>query len=322
MAISDLLSSISKKYLRRFGPNKYTNTIFTCTKDEDPYALEWICYHYLLGFTNVVIITNNNSDKSVELFRRLKTRYEWFDYIDHHVGPDRTPGIESYRLLIEYIRKNGVRGHGCLCDIDEFLVLEVDDSISQLWNRFEGVDVVGINWRIFGSSGALTRENGLVIERFTRCAPDAARIHREFKSLFKVDGNLVRINNHYPTYADADRRIYVHADGLPMNPELLRNHPYSRYSRPSFGIAQFNHYIIKSREEFEQKRKRGRLTRSLLETVGSEDRYTEQFFRSTDLNQIIDERAKARAPQVRSMMETIYGECSLADLFERGHIGL
>ena len=49
------------------------------------------------------------------------------------------------------------------------------------------VAALGINWRMFGSSGRIEPGNGLLIERFLRCNEPDANINRHIKSVVKPE---------------------------------------------------------------------------------------------------------------------------------------
>jgi len=297
------------------------NTIVCSAKNEAPYIIEWMAYHYLIGFNNVLVVTNDNTDCSLELYNRLKA-IEGFDFIPHEVAPGDVPGVAAYRLAVEYLLRNQMFGYAAVCDPDEFLWLDKDINIGDFFGRYPDADVIGVNWRLFGSSGHLLRTNNIVVERFKHCAPVSAPIHVEFKSVFRVDKDLKSINPHYPTYGGEKSRKYVHANGEPMDERVTKEHPYTRHSKSSFGVAQFNHYLVKSREEFDLKMKRGRLSQSLEKTTGSQNRYTDDFFSKMDFNEVVDSRISNYAPAIRSAMEKIYLKCRLRDLFEPSFIGL
>jgi len=73
-------------------------------------------------------------------------------------------------------------------------------------------------------------------------------------------------------------------------------------------VGQYNHYILKSREEYLRKRARGR------GTVTADDptkhaKYSDRFFEIHDQNQMIDDSAARKAALVREERARLRGLC-------------
>ena len=124
--------------------------IVVVAKNEGVYLHEWLAYHKLLGFDEILIYDNDSTDGSTELLGELRghelaTPTEW------HVEADVSPQIAGYTHALERLGPDF--GWVAFIDLDEFLVLPQHETIGDFVADFERPDALGINWKNFGSSG-------------------------------------------------------------------------------------------------------------------------------------------------------------------------
>ena len=132
-------------------------------------------------------------------------------------------------------------------DLDEFMVISDGGLIGDLLHGFEpDVSAIAINWRIFGSAGLTEQDDRPVTERFTRASRRDHPTNRHIKTI-AVAADLYAINAHRALLM---RGRYVDGAGQDIDP----GHGFAevRHDR-----VQINHYVLKSRREFEEKRLRG-----------------------------------------------------------------
>jgi hypothetical protein len=137
---------------------------------EAPYLIEWIAYHRALGIKLFLLGDDGGDDGTSELLQKLHhhgviVRVDWI-------------GQKNFQLAFNHqaIKQIGKFAVGLfLIDVDEFIrPLDGATSIeasAQSWMADDSVGAVAINWAIYGSSGREEPREGLVIERFTRRAP-------------------------------------------------------------------------------------------------------------------------------------------------------
>jgi hypothetical protein len=188
-------------------------------------------------------------------------------------------------------------------DIDEFLLLKEHDSIQDLLEAFANPQVVSFNWRIFGSSGQNEYADDLVVSRFTACAPEHHPVNRTFKSIWRNTVQVVNNGPHRPHF----RTFRTQSAGCIRQPRRwarIYRWSFARGpvpNRPTYGpyldIAQINHYVVKSRSEFEEKKVRGRGWKAGGESQGA--RHTNAFFIEYDRNEVVDNLAASRSSEVR-----------------------
>lgn len=250
-------------------------TLCAIARNEGPYLLEWIAHHRLIGVERIVIYSNESDDGSDDLLARLAT----LGIIDYRIWPGvegRSSQIAAYQDAIVRCETRWI----AFLDLDEFLNLKSDDSIGDFLTRFPAdVSAIGLNWRLFGSAGRTKKEPGLIMERFIRAAPRDHGFSRQTKTIavaadiYKVTAHRVRLMH--------GRGRYVDAAGAPLDPGR-------GFAPVNHGLIQVNHYVLKSREEFESKRARG----SALRAVGDPTKFTHRdgdYFKDHDRNEELDE---------------------------------
>lgn len=248
-------------------------TLCAIARNEGPYLIEWIAYHRLIGIDHIVLYSNDSDDGSDALLARLAA----LGLIDYRPWPGvegRSSQLSAYQDAIVRCESRWI----AFLDLDEFLNLKNDASIGEFLARFDGdVAAIALNWRLFGSSGRIEHEAGLVTERFTRASPPDHPFSRQTKTIamaseiYKVAAHRVRLM----------RGRYVDASGAALDPGR-------GFAPVCHELVQVNHYVLKSRAEFEQKRRRG----SGLRAVGDPMKFTHRdgsYFDDHDRNEVIDD---------------------------------
>ena len=220
-------------------------TVCAIVKDERPYLIEWVAYYRLLGFDRILLYSNDCSDGTDRLLDAMQAA----GLIEHHQWPSRpgqAPQTSAYEDALERCETRWI----LFVDADEFLRLIDDRDIHQFLARFsQDVSAVAMSWRVFGSAGLTRFEPAPVIERFTRAAPRDHPSNRHVKSM-AVAAHVTAVGPHGVTLSQGR---YVMPNGVDITLE------HGGFVRPPrYRVAQINHYIVKSRAEFEAKRRRGR----------------------------------------------------------------
>ncbi|KKC24002.1 hypothetical protein WP12_21810 [Sphingomonas sp. SRS2] len=248
-------------------------TLCSIARNEGPYLVEWIAFHRLMGFERIIIYSNDSDDGSDDLLDRLAA----CGLIEHRIWP----GVEGRSSQISAYQDATVRCETrwiAFLDLDEYLNLKDDASIGGFLARFDpDVAAIALNWRLFGSAGLIDHAPGLLTERFTRASPLDHPFSRQIKTI-AVASEIYRITAHRVRLM---RGRYADASGAPLDPG--RGFAPVRYER-----VQVNHYVLKSRAEFERKRSRG----SGLRAVGDPMKFTHRdgsYFDDHDRNETVDD---------------------------------
>jgi hypothetical protein len=120
-------------------------------------------------------------------------------------------------------------------------------DVNLVLRQYEKYGGLGLNWRMFGSSGHLTRPKLPVAEAYTACFP----ADHDGNNHVKAIGNTWHIKRF--SQADPHSIELINATAHPMVNEL--GQPYSGpfTKTPSFTKIALFHYVTKSGDEFAQK---------------------------------------------------------------------
>ena len=289
-----------------------TKTVITTFKNEAPYILEWVAHYRTLGFDNIIVYTNDCSDGTNRILRRLEELGE-VTFRINHVG---AAGIHRSALR-QARRLDAVKASDWLfvCDIDEFLNIHVgnhriDDLIAA---SDPGVDAIAIPWKIFSNNGRSVLRNQLVTEQFTdaELPPVEGGATRRFvKTLFRPSDKINRIGLHGPVLKEEHAGDYLWA--TPGDTRLSRQ-SLGGHVPPPFGIetAQLNHYAVRSVESYLLKKHRGRANH-MSESLSTE--YWDRWNRGG----AEDRSIQRYLPAIQERMEVYLADDTLNRLHRRG----
>ncbi len=232
-------------------PDKFA--IGAIFKNERPYILEWIAFHRTIGIEKFLIGDNDSTDGSKDLLRLLDLA-GIIHYFDFPSEPGVKPQRPCYSKILKVAKNLGIEWVAFI-DADEFLMPEAEemDFFSCIEAAISQPDTgaVAINWAIYGSSGWENRPEGLVLKDFTKRAPLGFSPNLHYKSLVKLEAAIRVPPNPHHFHLENDFK-YKNLQG-----STLAIHP-------NFGIGlsnaitscplKVNHYVVKSRAEFFDKK--------------------------------------------------------------------
>lgn len=262
--------------------------LITSVRNEAPYLAEWIAWHKMLGFDHFLIFTNDNTDNTKEILEKI-SRLGFLTWYELFPEADKSPQMVAFAEAVKWLHEHQPEW-AALFDVDEFLNLKQDANLDAFLARFPDADAIAINWKIFGSSHLINKGLGLTPERFLQSAHDEYYEHRQFKSIFRYNKNLVRIHHRAVYKGPAYQNLkYVYPNGQLLNKKIMRPGPFNsmdgRYYY-DFSVAQLNHYAVRSSSEFKNKRLRGNGIKPVIDTStqARDNRYFQQF----DRNDVFD----------------------------------
>jgi len=231
--------------------------LFTIVKNEAPYIEEWIAHHRASGCTHIFVADNGSDDGCRERLQALQES-KLCRFIDFPSPPDRPPQVPAYEELVA--RFAAQVDWMAFVDADEFIVTDkAFESIRDFVSAFHAMPEVGaiaLNWACYGSSGKLEYEEGFVVERFERRAEQNAFINHHYKSIVRSAAFAGTGGNPHH-FRLKDGFSYVTADGEPLR--LMAQRGAGLSASVVWTNARINHYVVKSRQEFfEKKAARGR----------------------------------------------------------------
>lgn len=245
---------------------KYYLAVCAIAKNEGPYFEEWIEWHRRQGVEKFYIYDNESTDCT----REVLAPYIDLGVVEYTYFPGSKRQLAAYDDCLEKHRTEA--RWIAVIDLDEFIVPVQDKTIPQFLQRMEKFSSVEINWLVYGSGGAKTREPEGVMERFRCHSLPAHRLNRHVKSIVDPRRVCTMTGCH-----EAARISGSSADshGRPLKKGF-------RDREPQQDVIRINHYAVKSYEEFLAKRARGRARINTLRDFSYFDQY--------DLNDIEEKR--------------------------------
>ena len=242
---------------------RYYLSVCVITKNEGPYFKEWLDWHISQGVEKFYVYDNESTDNT----REVLEPYIRSGVVEYNYFPGYHVQLAAYDKCLADHRFD--TRWLAVIDMDEFIVPVKDKNIPDYLKKMEEHPIVEVNWLVYGSGGQEKKSPGKVMDRFRKHSEWGHYLNRHVKSIFDPRRVYCMIGCHD---AASIRGKAVDAEG-----EELRRHWHDR--QPVHESIRINHYAVKSREEFMQKRARGR-ARSRHKMRGLD------YFDKYDLNDI------------------------------------
>jgi SAM-dependent methyltransferase len=276
-------------------------------KDEAPFLLEWFAHHLAVGFTDILVYTNDCSDGTDDMLIRLEEL--GLGYHRRNVIPE---GIKPQPSALNHAQQEPLVGAAdwvLVFDADEFLCINhpsgglegmLDDTVAR------GANGVVITWRIFGSGGVVDWSRAPVTEQYTRAAPPLWNKGWGVKTLFQFDPAYWKLGIHRPTIKNKhletgfpDTVTWLNGSGLPMEDYFKFRGWRSIRRTIGYGWAQMNHYAVKSVDSYAVRKFRGNVN-------NKKDKYNADYWSLQDRNEVEDRAILRHAPaRARIMAELL-----------------
>lgn len=261
-------------------------TVVCSMRNEGPFLVEWVTWYRMLGFTDLLVVTNDCTDRSPDLLDALE-QAGWL----HHLRCDVKPGekVVATKLKLARSHRSVRRADWVLvCDVDEFLTIHRGAGrLPDLLGATPDFLAMAINWRVFGTSGLQTWEDGLTHRQFLRAGPTRNWISRWIKVLHRDPLAFRALGEHGPKGFAPEKTatppLYVNTEGAPI-PDWTPEGKYLRLLPPELtthAVAQMNHYMLRSEESWG-------LKRGTPSAVQGADRYNDSYYKSTNRNELRD----------------------------------
>ncbi|PCJ08788.1 MAG: glycosyl transferase family 2 [Rhodobacteraceae bacterium] len=288
-------------------------TVVSTMKNEAPYIIDWVAHYKTLGFDHILVCTNDCTDTTVPILRRLQE----LGFVTQHDTIIRGAGIHRSALRQASRRYDQVIDAKWVfvCDVDEYLNIHVGDRSARALVEASGADadVISVPWRIFGPDGVEQFKDTPVTQQFHKgelgwdadLRPETGKF---VKSLYTNQHKFQRMGLHAPV--SLDEHIAETKRVLPGGEDYVVNGVRTQ-NPPLFDVAQVNHYALRSMESFLIKRARGRANHS-HHVLGME--YWDKF----NLNGVADTSIDHYGPQVEQLTDELKRDPILSELHEAG----
>lgn len=247
-------------------------SIVCIAKYESAYIKEWVDYHLYQGVDRIYLYDNESPDD----MHRILEPYIKSGQIVYTLFPGKARQLDAYNDAIRRFKYQ--TKYMAFIDCDEFLIpenpnttlIDVVESIMCKNPRYGGI---AVNWRMYGSSGYEEKPDGFVMENFLYRGSGTAK----GSDCIKTIANPRRIKEyrhvHYPTYY---RGFYS------VNEVEERVNGWSSPCSDTKRI-RINHYFTKSRQEWIERRNRGK-----ADALDDTDKRTLDEFYLHDHNEVYD----------------------------------
>lgn len=286
-------------------------------KDEAPFLLEWFAHHLAVGFTDILVYTNDCTDGTVEMLQRLEQL--GLGHHRHNVIPE---GVKPQPSALKYAQNEPLVAASdwvLVFDADEFLAINhpsghldgmLDDAVAR------GANGIVITWRTFGSSGIVDWSRAPVTQQYLRAAPPLWNKGWGVKTLFKFDPEYWNLGIHRPSIRNKhleggfpDSIHWLNGSGQPMEDYFKFRGWRSIRRTIGFDWAQMNHYAVKSVDSYAIRKFRGNVN-------NKKDKYNADYWSLQDRNEVPDTRILRHAPRRAEIMAELLADPVLRDLHE------
>lgn len=211
-------------------------------RDDHSYIREWIEYHHLLGVEHFYI----NDNQSVPPLSSVIQDYIDSGLVTYTYDPRERPQVKFYNECIA--KYQDASKWIAFFDSDEFLVLKKHLTIQNFLKDYEEFGSLSIAWVLFGSNGHREKQSTMLESYTSRCPETYYAYYKCVIQPLRVKSFVIHnVNEHHSPYFSVDEQKRKTTGPLAIN--------------PSIELCQLNHYIVRSTEDYAEKRKRGGATR-------------------------------------------------------------
>jgi hypothetical protein len=207
--------------------------------DEAPFLQEWVEFHRLVGVEKFFLYNNLSTDDH----RAVLAPYVDDGTVVVKDWPDKPGQASAYRDCLDQHREEA--RWIAFIDIDEFLFSPTLAPLPEILKEYEQWPGVSVNWSVFGPSGHETQPEGLVLETYTRRAPDSYAFNHMCKCV--VDPRrAIRMG------ADISAHCFDYTEGHAVDENFgpRDKRPRGQTETVSFSRLRINHYYMKSRAQW------------------------------------------------------------------------
>lgn len=286
---SALWGSIGFPLKRHRSPHGQVTAV-SMMKDEGPYVIEWIAHHLAIGFTDLVVYTNDCSDGTDSMLIRLEELG-----LCHHRRNDIPEGIRPQPSALNYAQAEPVVQQSdwvMVFDADEFVSIRygdgtLDDMLTA--TKAQGANGVVITWRIFGSGGVVDWSRAPVTEQYLWAAPTTWNKGWGVKTLFAFDAAKWKLGIHRPKIKAKwvetefpDQIKWLNGSGREME-DYFKFRGWRSITRTvGYDWVQLNHYAVKSVDSYAIRKMRGNVN-------NKKDKYNSDYWSLQDRNEVRDD---------------------------------
>lgn len=286
---TELWGSVDFSLKRHRSPHGQVTAV-SMMKDEGPYLIEWIAHHLAVGFSDLLVYTNDCSDGTDDMLIRLEELG-----LCHHRRNVIPEGIRPQPSALNYAQADPVVQQSdwvMVFDADEFLSIKygdgtLDDLLSA--TKSLGANGIVVTWRIFGSGGVVDWSRAPVTEQYLLAAPQTWNKGWGVKTLFTFDSDKWKLGIHRPKMKTKwvetefpDQVKWLNGSGREME-DYFKFRGWRSITRTvGYDWVQLNHYAVKSVDSYAIRKMRGNVNNKA-------DKYNGDYWSLQDRNEVRDD---------------------------------
>ena len=286
---AELWGSVPFGLKRHSSPHGQVTAV-SMMKDEGPFVIEWVAHHLAVGFTDLVVYTNDCSDGTDDMLIRLEELG-----LCHHRRNVIPEGIRPQPSALNYAQDEPV-----VCNSDWVMVFDADEFVSIKYGdgtlddllaatKAQGANGIVVTWRIFGSGGVVDWSRAPVTEQYLMAAPQTWNKGWGVKTLFTFDPEYWKLGIHRPKMKTRhiktefpDRVKWLNGSGREME-DYFKFRGWRSITRTvGYDWVQLNHYAVKSVDSYAIRKMRGNVNNKA-------DKYNGDYWSLQDRNEVRDD---------------------------------
>jgi hypothetical protein len=282
-------------------------------KDEAPFLLEWYAHHLAVGFTKILVYTNDCSDGTDDMLIRLEELG-----LGYHRRNDIPEGVKPQPSAMKHAQAEPIVREAdwvLMFDADEFLCINyADGTLDPMLDAAGDANGIVITWRIFGSGGVVEWSRDPVTEQYLYAAPPTWNKGWGVKTFFKFDHDYWKLGIHRPSIKNRhletdfpDKVKWLNGSGLPMEDYFKFRGWRSIRRTVGYQWAQLNHYAVKSVDSYAIRKFRGNVN-------NKKDKYNNDYWSLQDRNEVYDDKILRYVDRRREIMDELLSDPVLSKL--------
>ncbi|AMY68553.1 glycosyltransferase family 2 protein [Frigidibacter mobilis] len=305
---SDIYATVDFPLKKHISPHGQVTAV-SMMKDEGPFVLEWIAHHLAVGFTDILVYTNDCSDGTDDMLIRLEQLG-----LAHHRRNVIPEGLRPQPSALNYAQEDPVVQAAdwlMVFDADEFLSIRYGDgTLDDLIAAAVAQEANGIviTWRIFGSGGVIDWSRAPVTEQYLMAAPTTWNKGWGVKTLFRFDADYWKLGIHRPKLknkvidtAFPDHVKWLNGSGKVMD-DYFKFRGWRSITRTvGYDWVQLNHYAVKSVESYAIRRLRGNVNNKA-------DKYNPDYWALQDRNEVRDDTMLRYTDRRNAIMDQLLAD--------------
>ena len=302
---SPLWNSVGFGLKRHSSPHGQVTAV-SMMKDEGPYVIEWVAHHLAIGFTDLVVYTNDCSDGTDDMLIRLEELG-----LAHHRRNAIPEGLKPQPSALNYAQAEPVVQNSdwvMVFDADEFVSIRHGDGTLDgliAAAKAEGANGIVVTWRIFGSGGVVDWSRAPVTEQYLMAAPTTWNKGWGVKTLFTFDPDYWKLGIHRPKMKTRhiktdfpDRVKWLNGSGAVME-DYFKFRGWRSITRTvGYDWVQLNHYAVKSVDSYAIRKLRGNVN-------NKKDKYNSDYWSLQDRNEVRDDTMLRYTARRNEIIETL-----------------